>query len=389
MGRVLAGRPPSSERGGGAAGECNTGNPAATPAGRACGGFEPSGFLEALGDAGREGYVMRFNWKFFAQRFAQMLLTLWIIVTILFFLFRLMPGNPLVAYIDPTFTQEQQVILIRQFGLDKPLWQQYFVYLGNLLKGELGDSFFYKDPVVDVVWKVLPNTVYLMLLSLVIAYVIGVLGGIALAWRRGQRSETVGIVLTLLTRSSPEFWVGMILLAVFSFKLHWFPSGGSSPAGIVYGSELEKLLSPSFWHHMFLPALTLALYLLGLPLLLMRSSMLDVLGEAYVDMARMKGLSDRRIMFKYAARNAALPVVTAMAVGVGYAIGGNVVVETVFSWPGLGRLLIKAVSASDYPLSQGAFLLIAAVMVLMNFVADILYSVLDPRVSLESKGASL
>lgn len=332
---------------------------------------------------------MRVNWKFFAQRLGQMLLTLWIIVTILFFIFRLMPGNPLVAYIDPTFTQEQQELLMRQFGLDKPLWRQYLVYVGNLMKGELGDSFFYKDPVVDVVWKVLPNTVYLMFTSLVIAYVIGVLGGIALAWKRGERFETLGIVFTLLTRSSPQFWVGMILLAIFSFKLQWFPSGGSSPAGVVYPSELAKLLSPSFWRHMFLPAVTLALYLLGLPLLIMRSSMLDVLGEAYVDMARMKGLSDARVMFKYAARNAALPVVTAMAVGIGYAIGGNVVIETVFSWPGLGRLLVKAVSASDYPLSQGAFLLIAAVMVIMNFVADILYSLLDPRVSLESKGASL
>ncbi|MGE5585177.1 MAG: ABC transporter permease [Bacillota bacterium] len=332
---------------------------------------------------------MRVNWKFFAQRFGQMLLTLWVIVTVLFFIFRLMPGNPLVAYIDPTFTQEQQEILMEQFGLDKPLSQQYLVYLGNLLQGKLGDSFFYRDSVVDVVSKVLPNTLYLMVLSLVIAYVIGALGGIVLAWRRGEGIETVGIVFTLFTRAAPQFWVGMILLALFSFKLHWFPSGGSSPAGVVYSSELAKLLSPSFWHHMFLPAVTLAVYLLGLPLLLMRSSMLDVLGEAYVDMAMMRGLSDRRIMLKYAARNAALPVVTAMAVGIGYAIGGNVVVETVFSWPGLGRLLVKAVSASDYPLSQGTFILIAAVMVFMNFVADILYSLLDPRVSLDGRGVGM
>jgi len=126
--------------------------------------------------------------------------------------------------------------------------------------------------------------------------------------------------------------------------------------------------------------LTLAIYLMGLPLLLMRTNMLDVMGEAYVDMARMRGLSEKRVMLKYVARNAALPVVTAMAVGIGYAMGGNVVIETVFSWPGLGRILVKAVSSSDYPLAQGAFILIAAVMVFMNFVADILYSLLDPRV---------
>jgi peptide/nickel transport system permease protein len=163
--------------------------------------------------------------------------------------------------------------------------------------------------------------------------------------------------------------------------LNWFPSAGASPAGIVYDSEIEKLLSPQFYKHLLLPSLTLAVYLLGLPLLLMRSNMMDVMNEAYVDMARMRGLKEWRIMLKYAARNAALPVITAMAVGIGYAIGGNVVIETVFSWPGLGRLLVDAVTSSDYPLAQGAFILIAAVMVFMNLVADLLYSLLDPRVS--------
>jgi len=310
---------------------------------------------------------------------------MWIIATILFFIFRLMPGNPLVAYIDPTFTEEQQQILMEQFGLDKPLWQQYGIFLKNLLKGELGDSFFFRDSVVNVISRVLPNTIYLMLLALIIAYIIGILAGIYLAWKRGERIETVGIVLTLFTRAAPQFWVGMILLAVFSFKLNIFPSGGASSAGTVYASEWAKLLSPAFYHHLFLPALTLAVYLLGLPLLLMRSNMLDVMNEAYVDMARMRGLSKVRVMLKYAARNACLPVITAMAVGIGYAMGGNVVIETVFSWPGLGRLLVKAVSTSDYPLAQGAFILIAGVMVFMNFVADILYSLLDPRVNLENR----
>jgi len=311
----------------------------------------------------------------------QMIFTLWAIATILFFLFRLMPGNPLAAYIDPTFTKEQQEILLQQFGLDKPLWQQYFIYFGNLLQGELGNSFFFKEPVIKIIWNVLPNTIYLMLSSLIIAYVIGTLGGVILAWKRGTKTETVGIVLTLFTRSAPQFWVGMVVLAIFSFKLNWFPSAGASPAGIVYDSEIEKLLSPQFYKHLLLPSLTLAVYLLGLPLLLMRSNMMDVMNEAYVDMARMRGLKEWRIMLKYAARNAALPVITAMAVGIGYAIGGNVVIETVFSWPGLGRLLVDAVTSSDYPLAQGAFILIAAVMVFMNLVADLLYSLLDPRVS--------
>lgn len=324
---------------------------------------------------------MHKKWKFMISKVLQMIFTLWAIATILFFLFRLMPGNPLAAYIDPTFTKEQQEILLQQFGLDKPLWQQYFIYFGNLLQGELGNSFFFKEPVIKIIWNVLPNTIYLMLSSLIIAYVIGALGGVILAWKRGTKTETVGIVLTLFTRSAPQFWVGMVVLAIFSFKLNWFPSAGASPAGIVYDSEIEKLLSPQFYKHLLLPSLTLAVYLLGLPLLLMRSNMMDVMNEAYVDMARMRGLKEWRIMLRYAARNAALPVITAMAVGIGYAIGGNVVIETVFSWPGLGRLLVDAVTSSDYPLAQGAFILIAAVMVFMNLAADLLYSLLDPRVS--------
>lgn len=329
---------------------------------------------------------MKLNWRFIARRFAEMLLTMWVIATILFFMFRLMPGNPLAAYIDPNFTKEQQAILFEQFGLNKPLWHQYLIYIVNLFRGELGQSFFYRESVMTVVGRVLPNTLYLMVSSFILAYVFGIFGGIFLAYKRGSKTETLGIIATLLTRAAPQFWVGMIFLAIFSFQMNIFPSGGVSPAGSSYTSEWAKLITPAFWRHLSLPAITLSIYLCGLPLLLMRSNMLDVMSESFVNVARMRGLSELRVMLKYAARNATLPVITTMAVGLGYAIGGNVVLETVFSWPGLGRLLVRAVSMSDYPLSQGAFLLIAGIMVFMNFVADILYSILDPRVSLDGKG---
>lgn len=328
---------------------------------------------------------MQKRWGFIARRFAHMLLVLWVIVTLLFLMFRLMPGNPLVAYLDVTFTQEQQEALLAQFGLDKPLWMQYVLYMGNLFTGELGVSFSYRQPVIKVIARVLPNTLYLTGFSLILAYLIGIMSGMMLAWKRGTNFEKTGIVLTLFTRAAPQFWVGMVALAIFSFKFQWFPSSGVSNPGVTYASEWAKLTSLSFWHHLVLPALTLSIYLLGLPLLLMRSNMMDVMGEAYVDMARMRGLSELRVMFKYAARNAALPVVTAMALGIGYALGGNVIIENVFSWPGLGRLLVKSVAGSDYPVAQGAFLLIATIMVFMNFVADILYSWMDPRVSLEER----
>ncbi len=317
---------------------------------------------------------------YIARRAVQTLGVLWVIVTLLFLLFRLAPGNPLAAYIDTTFTPDQQQALLKQFGLDQPLYIQYVVYLGNLLQGELGRSFAYRTPVARLLGEVFPNTLYLTLTALLISYVFGVVNGVWLAWRRGTRWETAGLVGVLMTRAAPQFWVGMLALSIFSFGLGWFPSSGATSPGVIYNNEFEKLISPDFWRHLALPALTLAIYLQGLPSLLMRSNMLDVMEEDFVTMARMKGLSEWTVMMRHAARNALLPVVTAMALGVGYAIGGNVLIETVFSWPGLGRMLVRAVAASDYPLAQGAFFVIAVVIVVMNLIADLLYGWLDPRV---------
>lgn len=313
-------------------------------------------------------------------RLLQSLLVLWVIVTILFLLFRLAPGNPLTAYIDTTFGEEQRTALMTRFGLDRPLYEQYFIYLGNLVRGDLGDSFRYSGTVLKQVLDVLPNTLYLTFTSLVIAYLVGIIGGIFMAARRGTRTEKVGIVFTLMTRAAPEFWIGMILLAVFAFNLRWLPSSGTAPAGVIYANEFEKLTSPLFWRHMILPTFTLALYLHGLPLLLMRSNMLEVMDQDFITMGRLAGYSERRLMIRHAARNALLPVMTALTLGVGYSIGGNVVIENVFGWPGLGRLLVRAVSTSDYPLAQGAFFIIAVIIVLLNFAADVLYGLLDPRV---------
>lgn len=323
---------------------------------------------------------MRGTLLYLGSRLLQSIVVLWVIVTLLFLLFRLMPGSPLVAYIDPTFTREQQQELLRQFGLDESLPMQYVIYLGNLLQGEFGDSFFHRDPVGSLLLEVLPNTLYLTLTALIVAYVAGVLGGIVLAWRRGTRLEKSGVVLTLMTRAAPDFWVGMILLVVFAGTLQWLPSSGATSAGTVYASELDKLTSVDFWRHLILPATTLAIYLHGLPLLLMRSNMLEVMQDDFVTMNRLMGYSEARIM-RRVARNALLPVVTALALAVGYSIEGNVVIENVFGWPGLGRMLVTAVAANDYPLAQGAFVLIAVVMVTMNFLADVLYGVLDPRVA--------
>ena len=324
--------------------------------------------------------------KLVLERFAHNALALLAVTTILFFMFRLMPGTPLAAYISENLNADQQQQILEQFGLDKPMWQQYLIYLGNLAHGELGLSFFQRRPVLAILLEVLPNSLILTLTSLTIAYIFGVLAGAWLAWRRGSWVEGVAIPVVLATRAAPEFWIGMVLLAVLSFKFGWFPSGGASSPGMVYAGEWQRMFSLDYLHHLALPVFTLALYLQGLPLLLMRSNMLEVMHEEFVTMARMKGLSEWRIVIRHAARNALLPVVTAFALGVGISMGGNVVIETVFSWPGIGRLLVQAVANLDYPLAQGAFLMIAAVLAVMNFVADLLYMTLDPRVTHGRRG---
>lgn len=322
---------------------------------------------------------------YFLKRFVHMIFVLWAVATILFFMFRTMPGTPLAAFIDNTTTIEQQEALIRQFGLDKTLGEQYWLFLTNLMQGDLGQSFFFKKPVVEVVMEVFPNSVILTLFSLIIAYIFGIVAGAYLAWRRASWVEGVGIPLVLTTRAAPEFWLGMVLLAYFSFNLGWFPSGGANSSGSEWDSNWHRITSLDYLSHLALPAITLAIYLQGLPLLLMRSNMLNVLQEEFIVMARMKGLSTWTVVMRHAARNALLPVVTAFALGIGGAVGGNVVVETVFSWPGIGRLLVNAVAASDYPLAQGAFLMITAVLVVMNFIADVTYNLLDPRVRVATR----
>ncbi len=204
-----------------------------------------------------------------------------------------------------------------------------------------------------ILWDALPNTVILTLVSLCIAYAFGIVAGAFLAFRRGGVVEAAAIPAALATRAAPEFWLGMLVLALFAFQLGWFPTGGAvSPGGYDWARWASRLMSADFWWHLCLPALTLTLFLQGLPLLLMRATMLEVMNDEFIVMARMKGLSRWSIVMRHAARNALLPVVTAFALGLGASIGGNVVIETVFAWPGIGRVLVQAVQGAG--LSGGA-----------------------------------
>lgn len=319
------------------------------------------------------------------ERLVHLLLVLWAVSSLTFLMFRIMPGDPTLNFLSPQFNDEMRNALLRSFGLDRPLWDQYLIYMWNLLHARLGVSFIQSRPVWDILMEALPNTVVLTLVSLLCAYAIGILAGAFLAFRRGSLAEAVAIPSALATRAAPEFWIGMLVLAAFAFRLGWFPTGGAASPGAELSDVGERLASADFWWHLCLPALTLTLYLQGLPLLLMRATMLEILNDEFIVMARMKGLSRWTIVMRHAARNALLPVVTTFALGLGASIGGDAVVETVFSWPGVGRVLVTAVQTADYPLAQGAFVVIAFVLVTMNTVADLTYAALDPRVSVGAR----
>ena len=322
---------------------------------------------------GLRAYILR--------RLFQMAITLWVLTTLLFFMFRLLPGDPTLMYIDAGLSLEAQAAVREQFGLDKPLWEQYLLYFGNVLRGEFGRSFFYRVPVGDIIGEKLLATVLLMGTSVLIAFLLGAVGGAFLAWKRGSKLELGGLVGALLLRSAPEFWTALMALMIFSYWLGWFPIGGMRTPGQELPTALQKYLSVDFLHHLVLPVLVGAGYSLATPLLVMRNSMLEVVGEDFVEMARAKGLTERQVMFRHAMRNALLPVVTVLTLMIGFSVGGQVLVETIFRWPGMGREIVLSVQRHDYPTAQAAFLVLGVMVIIMNFITDLLYGWLDPRVT--------
>lgn len=321
--------------------------------------------------------------KYIGKRVTLAFFTLLIMVTIVFFMFRVIPGDPISMYIDQGLDQESQQLMMEMYGLDKSVPEQYAIYLKGLFAGDMGRSFTYSKPVAEVIGERFLNTLVLTTTSLMIAFTVGITGGSFLAWHRGTKLDLFGTILALIIRCAPVFWTGMILLSVFAFKLEWLPLGGMTTVGSDFNSFFDKIFSFDFLKHLILPAVTSALYSMATPTLLMRTSMLEVVKEDYVELAFAKGLTEKQIRRRHAMRTALLPVVTIFAVQAGLAIGGSVLVETVFRWPGMGREIVLAVGARDYPMAQGAFLFIGLATITFNLIADVLYAYLDPRVSLD------
>ena len=311
------------------------------------------------------------------KRVAFAVLTVFIAVTLNFALFRLAPGSAVTNLSRvPHATPETREAIRRQFGLDKSKFQQYVIYLKQLTHGNLGISFANSQPVSDNLRTALINTIPMVWLGTIFAIVLGTLTGILAAWRRGTAAEGASVTTALAFYAMPTHWLGLMLVILFAGVL---PTGGMSD---------EFLINPSFWTHVkdlaahiTLPALTLGLVLYGEYTLIVRSAMLETLGEDYVLTARAKGLRSWAILRRHALRNAMLPITTLVALSLGYIVAGAILIETVFSWPGIGRAVYDAVLQRDYPMLQGAFLVLTVSVVFFNLVADLLYFMLDPRIT--------
>lgn len=318
--------------------------------------------------------------EFVVRRIAQLLFTFWVFVTILFVLFRAAPGDPTSMYVAQGMSAQAREETISRLGLDQPLHVQYVDYIGQLLTGNFGTSFRYNVPVWDVLVVKFWNTVILMGSALVLAYVLGITFGALLGWYRGTTFERGGIIVALMARSSPEFWTGIIVMSIFVFWLGLFPSGGMRAIGTQVDGFAARYLAWDFVHHMVLPMMAGAIYYMATPMLLMRNTMLDVLKADFIEIKKAEGLPERQILFRHAARNSVLPIVTVMAIVSGTAIGGSLIIETVFNWPGMGREMVESIHYNDYPVAMGTFFLMGSVVIVMNFVADLAYGYLDPRV---------
>jgi peptide/nickel transport system permease protein len=317
--------------------------------------------------------------SYLARRIGTAIFTIVLIVIVNFGLFRMMPGSPdRVLSRNPNVTPELIAATRARWGLDKPVFPDQFVrYLAATVQGDLGFSFRGR-PVVDILAQRIWPTVILFGLGELVAIVIGLALGAYSGWRRGGPIDYLGNGVSLILYSTPYFLIGMALLLVFATGLGWFPTYGMMTAGATHAGPIDALVD--FLAHLALPLTAVSIGLIGQYAIVMRASVVETLSEDYVTTARAMGLGDGRILRHHALPNALLPTVTLIAINLGYIIAGAITVEIVFNWPGLGTLTVEALSARDYGILQGIFLLLSVAVVLANLAADLVYGLLDPRV---------
>jgi len=318
--------------------------------------------------------------RYLLRKVIEALVTIFIGITVAFFLFRFLPGDPTAIYLDVRLTPEAKQALLETFGLNKPLYEQYVIFLINLLKGNWGDSFaYYGTPVSQIIFgPKLVNTIILMGTSMILGAIISTFLGIYAGWKRESYIDKVIIITSYTGASAPIFWVSLLILLVLGGYLSWIPISGTISIDVMH-QDILKVTANYLWH-MVGPLLTLIIYFIPIYMLYVRNHVVSLLGEDFMTVLRAKGLSDRLILFKHILRYALVTVVTLFAVQSPLLISGAIITETIFGWNGLGLLLYNSVLASDYPVIQGIFVLTIIVVVIVNMLADIMYGILDPRV---------
>jgi ABC-type dipeptide/oligopeptide/nickel transport system permease component len=313
---------------------------------------------------------------FLFYRIIRGIITIFIAITVTFLVLRVMPGDPTTMLLDPRMGEEAKQQLLKDFGLDKGLLTQYLLFFKQLLfEFDLGNSFVHRSPVMEVILSRLPWTLLLMGASLLVTTLIGIPLGVIAAYRQGSTSDQMINALSIFGIAIFTPWLGIILLYFLGFKIPLFPIGGA----VAYGVEgWDYIISVGY--HLVLPVATLTVIHLANYVLYMRASMVDVLKEDYIRTARAKGLKEKVVVWRHAVRNALLSTVTMMGMSIGTMVGGAVLTETIFAYPGVGRLIYEAVGEHDYPVLQGTFLILAVTVVVVNIVTDILYTYLDPKI---------
>jgi len=301
--------------------------------------------------------------QYVTQRLLQSIVVLFGVTTLVFSLLHLAPGDPVLMMLPDGATQEQIDHLRSRLGLDRPLIEQFVSFLDRAVRGDLGTSLYHRQPALQVVLRYFPSTALLASAALLLTVAIGVPLGIISALKRDSSVDYLAMGFAVLGQAVPPFWLGIMLILIFSVNLGWFPTYGSGT-----------------WRHLILPAVTLGAYLMALITRLTRSGLLEVLNTDYVRTARAKGLRFRQVIWKHAFRNTLLPLVTVLGLQLGGLLAGTIVTETVFAWPGVGSIIVHAIFARDYPVIQAAVLFLSVVFVLVNILVDIMYAYIDPRI---------
>ncbi|MGO4388715.1 ABC transporter permease [Microvirga sp. 2YAF29] len=319
---------------------------------------------------------------FFIQRVLQALMVV-IAMSIIVFLGVYAIGNPIDVMIDPASDQALREALIQRYGLDRPLIEQYFVFMSNMLHGDLGESFIYRLPVLSLIWSRFPATLELALTAMMIATCLGIPLGLWAGYKPESLSAKAIMAFSVLGFSVPSFWVGLLLIMTFAVELGWLPSGGRGPTSTVFGIPMS-ITSLEGWSYILLPAFNLALFKLGLLIRLTRAGTAEVMSSDYVRFARAQGLSERKVVGLHVLKNISIPIVTVFGLELGSTLAFAVVTETVFNWPGMGKLIIDSITVLDRPVMVAYLILVVFLFVLINLIVDLVYGQLDPRIRVKA-----